>query len=445
MNFPKFYRRLISVIFITTVITLTFLGLVERSILSAASEQYKRAKSASRERTHIYKCNEGFKADLHKNKELVHQSESATAENVLASERTNMTFGFDLNSNTLDVSTPLNSLNDKHKLPKCRIDARNLRGRSTLRPSVTASDVRLENVIRRVKHGGVYRPKNCTSKESIAVIIPYRDRETHLEIIVNVLHDLLQRQNKHYGIYVVEMDYPVQFNRGLLANAGFQTAHSIGNYSCYIIHDVDLIPVNDYNLYECGSNPIHMSAQSSRWKSGLPYQDYVGGVVALSAEQYMTINGFSNLYFGWGGEDDDLCKRIVKAGMMVDRKPDHIGVYMAMPHKDDSANPPNPYRDMLLSQAEYRMTRDGLNSMSYHRTSLEFRPLYTWILIRCVENEVFESYSNMKVNPQMLVKDRKTLKLNGKANVVLYKYNKRVLKLNQNKTNSASVTLNGEQ
>ena len=38
----------------------------------------------------------------------------------------------------------------------------------------------------------------------------------------------------------------------------------------------------------------------------LPYKTYVGGVVSLKEATYMNINGFSNLYFGWGGEDDDL-------------------------------------------------------------------------------------------------------------------------------------------
>ncbi|KAJ8306817.1 hypothetical protein KUTeg_014901, partial [Tegillarca granosa] len=30
------------------------------------------------------------------------------------------------------------------------------------------------------------------------------------------------------------------------------------------------------------------------------------GVVVLTKEQYKKVNGFSNLFFGWGGEDDDF-------------------------------------------------------------------------------------------------------------------------------------------
>lgn len=43
----------------------------------------------------------------------------------------------------------------------------------------------------------------------------------------------------------------------------------------------------------------------------LPYTSYFGGVSALTREQYEAINGFSNSFFGWGGEDDDFYNRFV--------------------------------------------------------------------------------------------------------------------------------------
>lgn len=41
----------------------------------------------------------------------------------------------------------------------------------------------------------------------------------------------------------------------------------------------------------------------------LPYPQYFGGVVAVTPDQYRKMNGFSNQYWGWGREDDDLWKR----------------------------------------------------------------------------------------------------------------------------------------
>ena len=38
----------------------------------------------------------------------------------------------------------------------------------------------------------------------------------------------------------------------------------------------------------------------------LPYGHFFGGVEALSREHFELINGFSNIFWGWGGEDDNL-------------------------------------------------------------------------------------------------------------------------------------------
>ena len=41
----------------------------------------------------------------------------------------------------------------------------------------------------------------------------------------------------------------------------------------------------------------------------LPYAQIFGGAGSFSREHFKLINGFSNKFWGWGGEDDDLYKR----------------------------------------------------------------------------------------------------------------------------------------
>ena len=43
--------------------------------------------------------------------------------------------------------------------------------------------------------------------------------------------------------------------------------------------------------------------------SSLPYQALFGGAGSFTREHFELINGFSNEFWGWGGEDDDLYQR----------------------------------------------------------------------------------------------------------------------------------------
>ena len=54
-----------------------------------------------------------------------------------------------------------------------------------------------------MKPGGLYQPNECKTREKIAILIPYRNREKHLKILLNHLHPILQRQNLYYEIFVI--------------------------------------------------------------------------------------------------------------------------------------------------------------------------------------------------------------------------------------------------
>jgi len=53
---------------------------------------------------------------------------------------------------------------------------------------------------------------------------------------------------------------------------------------------------------------VHVSVCVFVWLR-LRYSTLFGGIEAFSVEHFKLINGFSNQFFGWGGEDDNLYDR----------------------------------------------------------------------------------------------------------------------------------------
>ncbi len=43
----------------------------------------------------------------------------------------------------------------------------------------------------------------------------------------------------------------------------------------------------------------------------IPYPEIFGGVTIFAPQEFMVVNGFSNEFYGWGGEDDDMFNRLV--------------------------------------------------------------------------------------------------------------------------------------
>ncbi|XP_054721966.1 beta-1,4-N-acetylgalactosaminyltransferase bre-4-like [Uloborus diversus] len=236
----------------------------------------------------------------------------------------------------------------------------------------------LEKMFSNLDPGGRYKPPTCTSRSKIALIIPYRDRETHLRMFLHNMHPMLQRQMLDYGIYVIEESGDSKFNRAMLMNIGYVEALKQYDYDCFIFHDVDLIPEDDRNLYSCPEQPRHMSVAINTMNYRLPYKDIFGGVSALTKKHMETVNGFSNEFWGWGGEDDDMANRIKFHGLQILRYKANIARYTMLKHKKDD---PNPDRYNKLYKGKSRFKKDGLSNLKYKRLDIVLKKLYTWVLV----------------------------------------------------------------
>ncbi|XP_076607210.1 beta-1,4-galactosyltransferase 4 [Chaetodon auriga] len=245
-------------------------------------------------------------------------------------------------------------------------------------PSLTLKDVENDN---KGVTEGKYAPTDCTARQSVAILIPHRNREKHLLYLLHHLHPFLQRQQIHYGIYVIQQAGDTTFNRAKLLNVGYLEALKEYSWECFILHDVDLVPENDHNLYVCDKQPKHLVVGRNVTGYKLRYKGYFGGVTAMTQKQFDKVNGFSNSYWGWGGEDDDLRIRVQLQKMTIVRPPADIARYTMVFHKRDSGNEANKDRMQLLRQTQQVWRKDGLNSCSYKTLSIERLPLYVNVTV----------------------------------------------------------------
>jgi hypothetical protein len=152
----------------------------------------------------------------------------------------------------------------------------------------------------------------------LGICIPYRNRKEHIERLIPHLSKYLTSQNIDHKFYVGHQVDDKLFNRGAMKNIA---AHYAFNDGCDYIawHDVDMLVYDkdgvfaDYSYPE--DNPMHIATKLSKYNYGLGYDQYFGGVVLFTKEQAYQTNGYSNDYWDWGQEDDDLFWRCYFEGL----------------------------------------------------------------------------------------------------------------------------------
>jgi len=109
--------------------------------------------------------------------------------------------------------------------------------------------------------GGQWKPTLCIPRHRVAIVVPFRNRHQQLSTFLSHMIPFLQKQSIHFGIYIVDQQDKLDFNRAGLFNIGFVEALKDSEWDCVIFHDVDLLPEDDRNLYTCPefNSPRHMS------------------------------------------------------------------------------------------------------------------------------------------------------------------------------------------
>ncbi len=198
--------------------------------------------------------------------------------------------------------------------------------------------------------------------KKLSIIVPYRNRKDHLNVFINEIPKRIN--NNNFDIIIVEQFNDKPFNRGKLLNIGFHYKENSSDYFCF--HDIDMIPIEaDYSY---PNKPYHMATNVGQFGGSIAYSTYYGGVNIFNKEDFLKINGYSNDFWGWGGEDDDFLGRVRKIGYDLYRR---IGKYHSLPHKINGPNHPNYIDNIQKLSKEYDYDEDGLTNLNYELLSTE--------------------------------------------------------------------------
>ena len=147
------------------------------------------------------------------------------------------------------------------------------------------------------------------TKNKIGIVVPYRNRREHLNHFIPTITSHLKNQKIDYEVIIVEQADDKPFNRGKLLNIGVERAKKLKcNYVA--LHDVDMLPHEDVD-YSIVDRPTHLATKftSDHKEKRVIFDGYFGGVTLFPIMDYYKVNGYSNEYWGWGYEDDDLLFR----------------------------------------------------------------------------------------------------------------------------------------
>ena len=191
----------------------------------------------------------------------------------------------------------------------------------------------------------------------IEIVIPYRNRKNNLEKILPLLRAKMEQSNNPYWISIIEQDDQDLFNVGKLLNVGFKICYSeqIQYNGSFIFHPVDCYPVLSCNI------PYKITHRGVIAMMSKDY-NYPKGFI-FNAMDFYFMNGYSNDYWGWGGEDWEPERKAatyelpyVKTFYEFDRSEDLSGA-------NDETNIPN--MNKCFSRSIKDWNRNGLYQTEY--------------------------------------------------------------------------------
>jgi len=207
------------------------------------------------------------------------------------------------------------------------------------------------------------------------ILIPYRNREEQLEYLIKNTIPLIKKNMDNVKILIIEQKQGGVFNKGRLLNVGIKESNS----DYYIPQEVDVNPyeetIKKYYTKDISINGIYCS-----------HTDTLGGIIKISREDILKMNGYTNDYWGWGCEDKNLQNRAEFFGLKVrknilnneDRKHDYFKIFNSVNDRiridlhNKTKLEYEKFKKMSREKKLNHIMKSGLNDLEYKVINREF-------------------------------------------------------------------------
>lgn len=281
-----------------------------------------------------------------------------------------------------------------------------------------------------------------SNNSKIAIIVPYRDlnpaqqRAEHLKQFIAYMGPFMKKaisqfsNNSSFHIFIVEQSPEHKFNRGALLNLGFIEASKQG-YNVFIFHDVDLLPGESLLPYyvKTPEIPIHIARCWDRYKG----EEYLGGIISISGKNFTQLNGYPNNYWGWGGEDDELRRRVNDINLQIENPKEEnceitdleeMNLQQKLQLLKENQDWKNMKKIELKEEHSKTWQTNGINSIEGEYTGLNSEELndYTTIIkveLINIESEEAPAKANLEIEEDIVEKIPKKNQLNKKKSNII--------------------------
>lgn len=155
--------------------------------------------------------------------------------------------------------------------------------------------------------------ENFDDDNNLLMVIPIRNREEDLKEILPKIISIFNYQNINYKIVIIEQSKKKDFNKGKLNNIGFiEGIKNFPNYNNLLFNDVDNYPKYNKTInFKINVKGFHHLFGNDKW---------LGGFYITNKYFFKKVNGYSNKFWGWGGEDKDIQARVKSLDIPIIRK-----------------------------------------------------------------------------------------------------------------------------